>query len=106
MVACAWTRVVPTPSSSSASCDQERVVGVRLVDDPLDVGQGEGTRVLAVACLARTPVAAERLLIEELLTVDSSKLILAKPVEGYVVATVIAIAIVTPTLQPDKLFEP
>ena len=51
MVACSWTRVVPTPSSSSASwiriCRQ-----VRLIDDPLHVGQGDGARVLAVACQA------------------------------------------------------
>ena len=60
--------------------DQERVVGVRLVDDPLHVGQGEGPRVLAVACQARTPVAAERLLVEELLAVElDAKLVLAEP---------------------------
>ena len=46
--------------------NQERVVGVRLLDDPLHVVQGERTRALAVAGAARTPIAAERLPLEKL----------------------------------------
>jgi hypothetical protein len=49
---------------------QERVVGVRPIDDLLHVGKGEGTRELAVSGEARTPIAAERLPIEELLAVE------------------------------------
>ena len=60
--------------------NQELVVRVRLLDDPLHVGQGEGARVLAVTREARTPVAAERLLVEELLAIElDAKLILAEP---------------------------
>ena len=59
--------------------DQKGVVGVRLFDDPLHVGQREGSRSLAVAGLAGTPIATERLLIEELLAVElDAKLILAE----------------------------
>ncbi len=59
---------------------QERIVGVCLFDDALDVGEGEGAGILAVAGVARTPVAAECLLFEELLAVElDAKLILAKP---------------------------
>jgi hypothetical protein len=50
--------------------NQERVVRIRLVDDPLHVGQAESTRLLAVACQARSPIAAERLPVEELLPVE------------------------------------
>ena len=59
--------------------NQERVVRVRLVDDPLHIGQAESTRLLTMAGQARSPVAAERLLVEELLPVElDAKLVLGK----------------------------
>ena len=58
---------------------QERVVGVSLFDDPLNVQDAEGPRALAVAGEARTPITAERLLIEELLAIElRAKLILTE----------------------------
>ena len=57
--------------------DQE-IVGVPLLDDALHVLQGESARALAVAGLTRSPIAAERLLFEELLaTVIDPKLVTA-----------------------------
>src|SRR5687767_15420294 len=57
--------------------DQKGVTRVRLFDDPLHVLQRERSRLPAMAGLAGTPIAAERLLIEELLAVElDAKLIL------------------------------
>ncbi len=50
--------------------NQESVVGVRPFDDLLHVGDAEGTRELAVAGLARPPVATECLPLEELFAVE------------------------------------
>ena len=50
--------------------NQERVVGVRLIDDPLHVGQGQGARGLLWQVLARTPIAAERLPLEQFPAVE------------------------------------
>ena len=60
-------------SSCEGIVNQERVVGVRSVDDPLDVVQSESTCELAVAGLAGTPIATERLLLEQLLAIEFRK---------------------------------
>jgi hypothetical protein len=58
----------------------EEFVGVRLIDDLLHVVQAEGAGLLAVTRTARTPIAAERLFLEELLAVElDTKLVLTKP---------------------------
>jgi len=60
--------------------NQQRVAGVCLLDDPLHVGQREGTCAFAVAGTARTPIAAERLPLEEFLAIElHAKLVLAEP---------------------------
>ena len=97
MVACAWTRVVPTPSSSSASWIKNLSSGsalsmIRCTSDKLKVPVSFLWHVRHVR-----PVAAECLLVEELLPVElDAKLFLATPFESGTLLLLSASAIVTP----------